>query len=120
MRKFCALLSLLLLMACSKSTPQLENIDTVSWKNDRNACMGKRGKMLDALKAQQDKLLALKETQIVALLGRPDNNELYERNQKFYYYYITPAPACENSDTVSLQLEIRFNALGYSKEIYIK
>ncbi len=120
MRRFSALLSLLLLMACSKSTPQLENIDTESWKNDRNACAGKRQEMLDALKVQQDKLLALKETQIVALLGRPDNNELYERNQKFYYYYITPAPACENPASASLQLEIRFNALGYSKEIYIK
>lgn len=120
MKKFYALLSLLLLMGCSKSTPQLENLDTELWKNDRNACTGKRKEMLASLEAQQEKLLALKETQIITLLGRPDNNELYERNQKFYYYYITPAPACENADSISVQLEIRFNALGYSKEIYIK
>lgn len=120
MRKFYALLSLLLLMACSKSTPQLENLNSELWKNDRNGCTGKRKEMLASLEAQQDKLLSLKETQIVTLLGRPDNNELYERNQKFYYYHINPAPACANADSVQLQLEIRFNALGYSKEIYIK
>jgi outer membrane protein assembly factor BamE (lipoprotein component of BamABCDE complex) len=120
MRRFYPLFSLLLLMACSKSTPQLENMDAELWKNDRNACTGKRKDMIASLKTQQDKLLALKETQIVALLGRPDHNELYERNQKFYYYYITPAPTCANADSTALQLEIRFNALGYSKEIYIK
>lgn len=120
MRKFLTLLSIGLFIACSNTTPELENMDTERWKNDRNACLGNRKEMLASLQAQKHKLLALKETQIVSLLGRPDNNELYERNQKFYYYHITPAPTCSTPDSVRVLLEIRFNALGYSKEIYFK
>ncbi len=120
MRRLFALLSFLLLFSCGKALPELDNFDTESWKADRNACLNKRLIMKDVLLDQKDKLLALKETQIVSLLGRPDNNELYERNQKFYYYYLTPAPTCGTTTITTVQLEIRFNALGYSKEIYIK
>ena len=120
MRGLFALFSCILLFSCGKALPELDNFDTETWKSDRNACLDKRLSMKKILLEQKDKLLALKETQIVTLLGRPDNNELYERNQKFYYYYLTPAPVCGQPSETTLQLEIRFNALGYSKEIYIK
>lgn len=59
--------------------------------------------------------------QIVELLGRPDRNELYKRNQKFYYYYLTPAPECANYNAnSSTRLAIRFNAMGLAKEIMIE
>jgi hypothetical protein len=57
----------------------------------------------------------LSETQILQLLGRPDQNELYKRNQKFYYYWIT-GPDC-STDSTKLKLGIRFTAMGISKEI---
>jgi len=75
---------------------------------------------MNSIKSQKDKFLSLKETQVVTLLGRPDGNELYERNQKFYYYNITPSKACLSPDSVTLQLEIRFTAMGIVNEVIIK
>jgi hypothetical protein len=120
MKRFFVLFSLLLLMACGKSLPALENFDSEHWKNDRNGCEGKRKEMIQSIRDQKDKLLSLKETQIVNLLGRPDGNELYERNQKFYFYHLTASPTCASSDSVSLQLELRFTAMGIVNEVVIK
>jgi hypothetical protein len=111
---------MLLAMGCSKPLPTLENIDSKIWKGDRGACAGKRMVMLDAINNQKNKLLSLREMQIVELLGRPDGNELYERNQKFYYYNISPSKTCVQTDSLSIQLQIRFSAMGVAQEVVIK
>jgi hypothetical protein len=77
--------------------------------------------MADAIRSQKDKLLALDEMEIVQLLGKPDENELYKRNQKFYYYYLTPSESCASDEGLkSSRLVIRFNAMGLAKEITIE
>lgn len=114
-------LSLILLCAgCGKSLPVLENVDLKEWKSDKNGCLGKRAAMEVALSAQKEKILTLSETQVIQLLGRPDQNELYKRNQKFYSYFITPAPACDSPSLKSTKLVIRFNAMGLAKEVAIE
>lgn len=121
MRRIYLLLSVLLVtIGCSKPLPILENIDSKIWKDDRAACAGKRIQMLDAISNEKNKLLSLREMQIVELLGRPDGNELYERNQKFYYYNISPSKACEKSDSLGIRLQIRFSAMGVAQEVTIK
>ncbi len=120
MKKFFLPLSLLLLIACGKPLPTIENFDVENWKKDRNGCGGKRKEMIQSITDQKDKLLSLKEMQIVNLLGRPDGNELYERNQKFYYYHLTPSSSCPTPDSVDLQMEIRFTAMGIVNEVVIK
>lgn len=57
---------------------------------------------------------------VVQLLGRPDENQLLERNQKFYTYYLEPGPLCENSKEGAKKLILRFNAMGLAKEVMIK
>jgi hypothetical protein len=114
------LFSLLLLTACTKPLPVLDNFNAARWKDDRHGCLGDRKKMMESLQEQKEKLLALKEMQIVSLLGRPDGNELYERNQKFYSYSITPSASCLSADSLIVRLEIRFNALGVAKEVLIQ
>jgi outer membrane protein assembly factor BamE (lipoprotein component of BamABCDE complex) len=111
---FCVpILLVFLLFGCNKSLPKLDDLDREAWKGDRNACGTYRIIASTSLIAQKEKLLALKEMQIVELLGRPDRNELYRRNQKFYYYYLKPAPDCANYDASnSARLAIRFNAMG--------
>jgi hypothetical protein len=121
MHKF-ALLSIALafftLSSCGPSLPNFEGVDILTWKNDRKACAGERLKMKEAIVSQKDKLLALSELDIVGLLGKPDEQELYKRNQKFYYYYIEPSQECNAaSGEASLRLVIRFNAMGLAKEI---
>lgn len=76
--------------------------------------------MLEAMKAEKEKLLSLNELQIVELLGRPDQNELYKRNQKFYYYFLQPSPDCPAPAPEALRLVIRFNAMGLAKEVSIE
>lgn len=91
------------------------------WQQDKNACGTYRTASLDAFKSQKEKLLALKEMQVVELLGRPDKNELYKRNQKFYYYYLKPSPDCvKYSPEDNSRLAIRFNAMGLAKEVIIE
>ena len=103
-------------ISCGKPLPQFENIDLAKWKNDKNGCQGERLKMLGPLKEQKEKLKGLSENEILKLLGRPDRNELYKRNQKFYEYFIEPGGDCQK-DSTRLILSIRFNAVGLAKEV---
>jgi hypothetical protein len=85
----------LLLLSCGKSLPELSGIDEKTWKDDKNACAGKRTVMMESVRSEKDKLLALDEMQIVRLLGKPDRNKLFTRNQKFYEYFLEPAGIVE-------------------------
>jgi len=104
--------------ACGKPVPALDNFDQQVWKRDHKACSGKREAMAASLEAQRDKMLALDEMAIVSLLGSPDQNELYKRNQKFYTYFLQAGPGCAGATAqVPKKLTIRFNAMGLAKEI---
>lgn len=113
---------LLTIVSCTQSLPELEGIDRQVWKDDKNGCIGKRAEMIGAITRQKDKLLGLSETGLVELLGKPDQNELYKRNQKFYYYFIQPSAECNGQprDEHSERLVIRFNAMGLAKEIGVE
>ncbi len=109
-----------MLFACSNPMPVLEGIDTEAWKADRNGCKGERSRMMEAVQSQKEKLKTLSEMDLVKLLGRPDENQLLERNQKFYKYYLDPGPGCTNSDVAPKMLILRINAMGLTKETLIK
>lgn len=112
---------LIVLFGCGKSAPAFDNLDLEQWKRDKNACGTYRTNTIETLLAQKEKLLALKEMQVVTLIGRPDRNELYKRNQKFFYYYLKPAPECTNYNAEnSARLVVRFNAMGLAKEVILE
>jgi outer membrane protein assembly factor BamE (lipoprotein component of BamABCDE complex) len=107
--------------SCNKPLPTLEGLDLERWKKDKNACNNIRINMREAIDEQKNKLLSLDQMQIVKLLGKPDKNELSTRNQKFFYYFLEPGPACEGiDDSITDKLVIRFNAIGLAKEIAIE
>jgi hypothetical protein len=111
----------IILSSCGKPLPTLDNIDVQAWKDDKKGCAGKRAAMLTSLQSQTDKFLALDPQEVISLIGKPDENELYTRNQKFFYYNIDPAPACASSTIAKpKQLVIRFNATGLAKEVVIE
>ncbi len=110
---------LFLLLGCGKDLPTLQGIDIEKWKSDKNACLGDRASMKQPMVTEMGKLKGLKEMDIVALLGRPDANELYKRNQKFYYYFLSPGPGCSSHDSVTQRLVLRFNAMGYAQVVSI-
>jgi hypothetical protein len=111
----------IILCSCGKALPTLDNIDLQSWKDDKKGCEGKRASMITSLQSQTDKFLALNEQEIISLIGKPDENELYTRNQKFFYYNIEASSSC-GSSTVHKpkQLVIRFNAIGLAKEAIVE
>jgi hypothetical protein len=104
--------------ACGKPLPILDGIDLKQWKDDRNGCNHFRQKLIDTLIPQKDKFLGLSEDDVISLLGRPDQNELYKRNEKFFKYFLEPGPSCK-SDTSFMILSIRFNSVGLAKEAAI-
>ena len=105
--------------ACGQAIPKLEDIDQRQWKDDKNGCAGKRTTMTEALQRQATALQGLSEMQIIDLLGRPDQNELYSRNQKFYVYFLEPGKAC-GKEMDGHKLSIRFNATGLAKEVVVE
>ena len=115
------IVSLLFLFSCGKSLPSFEGIDLQAWKDDKQACQGTRTSMMNAMETQSKKLLSLSQQEVISLLGKPDENELYKRNQKFFYYFVQPSATCSNSNTQNpKKLVIRFNAVGLAKEVSIE
>jgi hypothetical protein len=110
----------LIIMMCGKPLPDLAPIDLAQWKEDKGGCNQLRLNFVEELKNQKEELKGLSEKDIIKLLGRPDFNELYKRNQKFYYYDIDPGKSCSEQVTGGQQLVIRFTAMGYSKEVSIE
>ncbi|MBX2898774.1 MAG: outer membrane protein assembly factor BamE [Cyclobacteriaceae bacterium] len=108
------------LLSCGKPLPDLAPINLDQWKADKNGCRRVREQNVSFLIDQLDKLKGLSEKDIIELLGRPDRNELYKRNQKFYYYDVDPGKACDGSLVENQQLVLRFNAMGLAKEVTIE
>ena len=116
-----SVIPLLFLFACGKDLPSFEGIDLQAWRDDKQACRGTRSSTMEVMENQAQKFLSLSEQEVIALLGKPDENELYKRNQKFFYYFIQPSASCTNSGTSNpKKLVIRFNAVGLAKEAAVE
>jgi len=101
----------LLLSACKK-VPELENVDTTLWKKDAGGCTEVRLDLVPLILQQKEKLKGLSENQIKAILGKPDQHELYERSQKFFIYHLEKGNECaEYSGNYFKSFYIRFNSL---------
>ena len=120
MRSLLSILILFSVLSCGRKTPELAGIDKDQWKEDRNACTGYRKATSLAMEQEMKKLKGLSENDIISLLGRPDQNELYKRNQKFYSYFLLPGQPCPQPDSLSRKLVLRFNAMGYAQQVSIE
>jgi hypothetical protein len=97
------------------------SFDAELWKSDRNGCNKDRLEIYKEILDKQEEVLGLSNRQIINLLGKPERNELYKRNQKFFIYYITPSSECDNQGIQDkLYMFIRFNAVGLSQEIFVQ
>jgi hypothetical protein len=107
-------------LGCTKGTVSLEGFDVQAWQNDKGGCKGDRVALVDQVEVVKNQLLGMKSEEVAELLGTPDKNELYKRNQKFFVYHIDPAPTCtthraENTRT----LQLRFNATEKVNEVMV-
>ncbi len=109
----------MLLVGCTKPN-DLGDFDTEKWQADIKGCTGDRAEMIDELIEVKSKFLGLYQKTIIKLLGQPEDQELYNRSQTYYVYYIDAAPSCENSEEDPRILQIRFTSLGIANEVNIK
>lgn len=105
--------------ACNKPLPTITSFSTQTWQKDPHGCNGYRARTEAELAKEADNLRGLSQMQIVNVLGKPDQNELYKRNQKFFYYWLSGSPIC-GEKKVAKRLSVRFNAMGYAKEVLIE
>jgi hypothetical protein len=96
---------------------KLQKFDSVSWIQDKNGCDGIRLTMKDDILKSKYRMRGMKAGEIEALLGKPDAQELYKRNQRYYIYFIDPGPDCTTvKNDESLALFVRFSAMGIASE----
>jgi hypothetical protein len=107
----------------NKKAPEIENMNYSLWKNDLYGCKSDREHLVNLIISNKDKFLKYNQNQIIDILGKPENQTLYDRGQKFFYYYIKYHPECGTKNALpeeeQIKLEIRFDALNRSKEIFV-
>ena len=107
----------------NKKAPEIKGMNYSLWKNDKYGCRSDRENLVDLIISNRDKFLKYNQNQIINILGKPENQTLYERGQKFFYYYVKYHPECDKKNALpeeeQIKLEIRFDALNRSKEIFV-
>lgn len=111
------IISSAVLIACSPATKSF-SFDSDTWKNDLSGCLGKRLAMKNQVESSRLKILQMKERELRPILGKPDAEELLERSNKIYIYYLTPGPKCQGTQKEGpvITWAIRFDALGTVRE----
>jgi hypothetical protein len=107
-KAFVLFITLCLILSCH-SRNKLQDFDRSAWIAELSGCGGERIKMVPVILSQKESLNGLQQPEIIAILGNPDEHELYSRNQKFFTYYTS----CSDSlGEDASYLKLRFNALG--------
>ena len=103
----------LIIVLCScYPAPKVTGFNQDQWDEDLIECQNYRAmKAAPLLINQKDIILGSNQNEIIALLGSPTKQHLDKRNRKFFFYQLN----CENT----IELSIRFNAIGTAKEIMI-
>lgn len=112
-------LLLLFCFGCNSGQPKLTEFNAEVWKNDANACKDQRRVFEKVFNNQKSEIIGLNEHEILALLGRPDRQDLRSRNQKFYLYFLAPGPSCGKRNEPAI-LNIRFSALNQVTEVLVQ
>jgi len=107
------------LLACSNPPEKLGNMDLNKWRSDRGGCNNTRKAMEKDLKAAEAELKGKFADTVGDILGRPDIQQLGERNTKFYVYFLEKGPQCDDmkAKSAAKKVILKFNAVGLLSEI---
>lgn len=97
----------------------LRGFNSESWKADKNACKGDRTKLIPEFEKIRKELSGKKEYVVRNLLGKPDKEDLLERSQRIYYYYLESGEQCQDASKLYdvTRAEVRINSLGKVSEV---
>jgi hypothetical protein len=102
--------------ACTHQ-PDLAGFDAAAFKQDRGACGGKRGQQVAWLKAHKMNFQGVSSNNMDEILGKPDLQQLADRNQEYYIYFLEPGPQCQQKPSQAKTIAFRFSAMGIATEI---
>lgn len=107
------------LLSCDTTQDQFGQLDLKKWRGDRGGCNGVRATLLTAFRAEVQNLKGKRTNTIGDLLGRPDINQIADRNQKFYIYFLEKGAHCDQPGvkSQSRSVAIRMSAMGIATEI---
>ena len=107
------------LSGCGSAPDQFGKLDLKKWRGDRGGCNGVRATLVPGFKAEIQKLKGKTANTIGELLGRPDVNQIADRNQKFYIYFLEKGTHCDQAGgkSTSRSVAIRMSAIGLATEI---
>lgn len=112
MKHFTSLLLLLVFSSCYKA-PKIEGFSGNTWNESLENCDDYRiAKSKEVLIGGNSQILTINQNELKELLGTPDQHQLFNRNQKFFFYNLD----CDST----ARLSVRFDALGRVKEVTIE
>jgi len=107
-----------LAFSCTQQ-PDLAGFDADAFKLDRGACQNSRKTQIDWLKSHKSTWKGVSSNDVEGFLGKPDVQQLADRNQEYYIYYLEAGPHCTDIKTASpaKSMAFRFSAIGLATEI---
>lgn len=117
MSKYLSFTGIILLLTSCYSVPEIDGFDKEEWLADFESCEDTKLALARTIIAHQELILGEGQAEVKALLGQPSEHELYRRNQKFFYYNLTPTQ--DSCEITGQRLSIRFDALDRVKELMI-
>ncbi|MBO0932487.1 hypothetical protein [Fibrella aquatilis] len=123
LRRGIILSSLLLSLGCA-GPDTLGTLNLKAWRNDRGGCKGDRQSQLANFQQVKDQLKGMHANDLGKYLGRPDVNQIEDRNQKYYVYYVEKGPQCVGDNTGAKSraksVALKVSAIGLVTEISVQ
>ncbi|MDR6193080.1 hypothetical protein [Siphonobacter sp. SORGH_AS_0500] len=118
-KPFGTLLFLTLTIASCTHKPDLQGFPIEKWKADKGGCTGERKTLLADFKKIRQNLKGTSSNDFVDIFGRPDINQIADRNQEYYVYFLEAGPHCEDitKKSEAASVAIRFSSVGLAAEI---
>ncbi|GAB3642105.1 hypothetical protein GCM10027423_27410 [Spirosoma arcticum] len=118
---YVSLLTLLIALSvsCGPAPDTFGKLDLKKWRGDRGGCNGVRSTLVPAFRAEIQNLKGNSANTIGELLGRPDINQIADRNQKYYIYFLEKGTHCDrpSEKSNSPSVAIRMSAIGLATEV---
>ncbi len=109
----------LVMLGCYPAPDTFGKLDTKAWRGDRRGCNGVRAKLVGGFRAEIEQFKGQSANNIGGILGGPDINQIADRNQKYYVYYLQPGPQCNDTKAQpsAPTVALRMSAMGVVTEI---
>jgi hypothetical protein len=115
---FLSLFFIFFLFSCTHK-PDLNGLNVALFKKDRGGCNGDRLKQIAWLKSNKMTWKGVSSNDMEDILGKPDIQQLADRNQEYYIYFLESGEHCAKitNPSQAKTMAFRFSAIGLATEI---